>query len=198
MAKPVLAAFDFDETLIAKDSLLDFLRYSFNTPTFLIKSAWFIPTLVAFKTGRISNSEAKRRLLTLFLKGMDDKRFGLLCEAYVNRLEIIKNPEAIERLRWHAKKGHKTIIISASAEDWIKPWAARYGVSDVIATKLERKQGKLTGSLSGKNCHGPEKIVRLLKDFPDRGNYELYVYGDGKSDQDLFKVADRIFEKKFA
>ena len=196
--KPIIAVFDFDETLIVKDTLFDFLLHSFSKLVFIVNCIRIIPTIVAFKLGKITNNEAKPRLLKLFLKNMPEATFQQLCQKYAARLASIENAEALERVKWHEARGDKTIIISASIEDWIKPWATANGFTEVLATQLERVDGKLTGNLCGANCHGPEKTKRLLAAYPDREAYELYAYGDGKSDREIFQAADMIFEKRFS
>lgn len=196
-AKPVLAVFDFDDTLITTDSLIDFFRTSFPLPVFMWKFLLLAPTVARFKAGLIPNYAAKERLLRLFLKGMPVARFSALCEAYIPRLDSLINPEAMDRVTWHRQQGHETIIISASIEDWIKPWAAKHEFGEVLASKAGRKDGVLTGSLDGPNCYGPEKVNRLLAAYPERGTYTLYMYGDGKSDQDILRIADHAFEATF-
>jgi HAD superfamily hydrolase (TIGR01490 family) len=196
--KKTIAVFDFDETLIKRDTLFDFLYFSFPKTKFLINCVRIIPTLVAFKLGRISNDQAKPRLLTLFLRNMTEAHFQKLCQNYVERLTYIQNDDAVARAKWHQNQGHKTIIISASVEDWIRPWARTHGIDEVIATKLERKQDILTGKLDGKNCHSKEKVTRLLTAYPNRQDYTIIAYGDGKSDKDIFELADEVFEKRFS
>ena len=193
----VIAAFDFDETLITKDSLFDFLYSSFSHLTFLRKAIIFIPDFIRFMSGSITNQIAKEKLLKLFLLNMEVAEFNKLCESYSKRIQNIANPDALERLRWHQEQGHATLVISASIEDWIKPWAKQMKINNVIATKLEHNSNKLTGKLSGKNCRGEEKVVRFQKEYPDYKRYQLYMYGDGKSDQQMFNIADFVFKKKF-
>jgi phosphatidylglycerophosphatase C len=196
--KKTIAVFDFDDTLIKRDTLFDFLYFSFPRTKFLINCIRIIPTLIAFKLGLIANDQAKPRLLTLFLRNMPQERFRELCEGYAERLVHIQNDEAVARIKWHQNQGHKIIIISASIEDWIMPWAQANSINEVIATKLERKQGKLTGQLDGKNCHSKEKVLRLLAKYPNRQDYHIFAYGDGKSDKDIFELADEVFEKRFS
>ncbi len=195
--RSVIAVFDFDETLITKDSLLDFAQHSIPLPIFLMKSALFSYTLVEFKLKRISNQTAKERFLSLFFGNMSLEDFNTLCEQYTKRLDNITNSEAIKKVAWHKKQGHKIVIVSASISNWIQPWASQHGITEVISSEIEIKNGRVTGKLKGKNCHGPEKPRRFLKAYPKRDSYELIVYGDGKSDKEMFKLADKYYEKNF-
>jgi phosphatidylglycerophosphatase C len=199
MAKNLtIAVFDFDDTLITRDSLTDFLRYATSKPLFLMRLFRASPTLVRFAAHRLDRAKAKERLLGLFFAGMSNEAFAKLCNAYAARLDSIASEDGLARVAWHQKRGDRVLIISASVEDWIRPWAERHGIHTVLATRLQRERGKLSGRLEGKNCYGQEKVARLLQEYPDRDTYELYAYGDGKSDAYIFKAADHVFEKRFA
>jgi len=190
-SKLVIAAFDFDETLILKDTLPDFLLHSFSLPRFLVGCIRALPMLIKFKTNKITNEQAKTRLLTIFLRGMPLTVFDKLCSDYLQRLNKITRGSMVEILQTHQKSKHKTIIISASPRNWILPWANEHGVDEVISTELEVVDGILTGKLSTPNCHGAEKVRRLKRAYPNLDAYKLVVYGDGKSDKELFNIADK-------
>ena len=59
----------------------------------------------------------------------------------------------IKRLKWHQRKGHKTILISASINTYIKMWAERYNIDYVEATNLEVKNNLYSGRILGTNCY---------------------------------------------
>ncbi len=198
MHRRVIAAFDFDDTLITTDSLPDFLRVSFSFRTFVVNSLCFVPDWLRFKAGHITNGQAKERLLKLFVRGMPAAEFERLGTVYAPRIAVLANPDALERLHWHQQQGHEVVIVSASVRDWIEPWARQQGIGRVIATELERKRGILTGKLLGTNCHGPEKARRFREVFPDAAKVEVYAYGDGESDRELFALADHVYEGCFA
>jgi phosphatidylglycerophosphatase C len=193
----VIAAFDFDGTITTKDTLFDFIQYSFGWPKFIIGMLLFLPTFTSYLLNNISNSEAKEKLFSIFFKGFEFEDFQKLGENYKEKISQILNNDAIEKINWHKKEGHKLIIISASIENWIEPWAKEFGFEIILATKAEFKEGKLTGKFSSKNCHGVEKVNRLLAEFPDRKAYKLYAYGDSSGDSELLKEAEFPFFKKF-
>jgi len=54
------------------------------------------------------------------------------------------------------------VVISASLDLYVRPWAIAVGFDDVIATHLQTLDaGLVTGKLSGANCFGIEKVRRL-------------------------------------
>lgn len=62
------------------------------------------------------------------------------------KIEYIKNPIQIEKLNAYLRNGAKVYVISASIEEWIKPWCQKYGVQNVLGTKIEIDlSGKLIG-----------------------------------------------------
>lgn len=195
--KSVIAAFDFDGTITTKDTLFDFIRFCFGWPKFIIGMLLFLPTFTSYLLKNISNSQAKEKLFGIFFKDFELVQFEILGENYSNKINQILNNEAIEKINWHKNEGHKLIIISASIENWIGPWAKEYGFEKVLATKAEIIDGKLTGKFSSKNCHGAEKVTRLFAEFPERNAYKLYAYGDSSGDTELLKESDFPFFKKF-
>ena len=188
--KYTVAAFDFDGTLTTKDTLFQFIKYAFGLPKFVMGMLWFVPIYLKNKLGLLSNSQAKELLITYFFEGMSFEKFNQLGISFKNEIEKMTNSKTFELLDWHKNQGHKIIIVSASVENWIAPWAQSVGFDCVIATKLEIKKGSLTGKFASNNCNGPEKIKRLLSEYPDRSNYVLYAYGDSDGDKELLAGAD--------
>lgn len=193
----VIVAFDFDGTITTKDTLFDFIKFSFGWPKFIISMLLFLPTFINFLLKNISNHQAKERLFGIFFKGLELEHFNKLGRNYAKKINQILNNEAIDKINWHKSKGHKLIIISASIENWIEPWAKSFGFEKMLATQAEVINGKLTGRFSSKNCHGIEKVNRLLEEYPDRKTYKLYAYGDSSGDTEMLDEADLSFFKKF-
>lgn len=196
---PTIAVFDFDGTITTKDSLWDFLFYSFGKIQVAICLIKNIPILIRFLAKKASNEEAKEKVLGTLLAGMSETSFQRLAETYSSkRLPQIIRQAAIERMNWHITQGDTVLIISASLRNWIEPWANKHSVTSVLATTISVKNGMLTGKLSGKNCYGQEKVNRLLEHYPHRHTYRLFAYGDGKSDREILAFADQAFYRRFS
>lgn len=191
MSKPIIAAFDFDGTISRHDSLRDLLRFAMTTPRFIRLAIRLTPTLLAFKTGRIHNDVAKERALALAFGGMRIADFERLAEAFaLHALPRIIRPKALERIRWHVNQGHRVILVSASLETYLKPWALQLGFSDVCGSRLSVDEtGRITGKLAGENCWGPEKVRRLEALLGKLNQYEIYAYGDTRGDQEMLSIA---------
>ncbi len=195
----VIAAFDFDGTLTTRDSLLGFLLFE-TSPLSLMrsvaKSSFF---LLSYALKLIPNDQAKQNLFGNFYRNMSLADFDQRCLRFSRELAAIERPEALAALKWHVEQGHTVVIISASLENWIRPWAEKQGVQHVLATSAEVIDGRLTGRFLSRNCHGTEKVQRLRRLFPDRDAYELYAYGDSKSgDGPLLADADHPYFRCFS
>ena len=79
----------------------------------------------------------------------------------------------MKKIIWHQEQGHKVVVVSASMECWLKKWCEKYSI-DLIATRLEIQDGKLTGKFATKNCYGPEKANRI-KEVYDLSQFD-YIY----------------------
>jgi phosphatidylglycerophosphatase C len=192
-----LALFDFDGTISRKDTLLDFIQFSFSKRKILSAGVILSPILALYASNLIDNSIAKQHVYKFFFSGMSIEKIKDLGKCYTEeRLGQIIRPLGMERIMWHKHNNHQIVIVSASTEYWIKPWSEKMGLS-LISTKLEIIENKLTGNFSGKNCHGEEKVKRI-RDFYDLDKFEnIYAYGDSDGDKQMLKIANKSFYKPF-
>ena len=198
MQKREIVAFDFDGTITTRDTFVEFIKFTKGKRAFWCGLLLHVPMLIAFKLNLYPNWKAKQRLFSYFFKGVDRILFDRWGEEFAERIEEISHPKAIERIKMYTGNGATVVIISASLENWIKPWAFRNGIAFVLATCAETDgHGRLTGNFCNKNCFGEEKINRLLEVFPDRRNYILFAYGDSRGDRELLQFADRGWHKAF-
>lgn len=202
--KEFIVVFDFDGTITTRDTFLDFIFFAcgwkklfFGGLKSLSVLIWYFFQTVFFKNMAVADI-VKEKIFTVFFGGIFKDKFDQFCDNYaVERLPEILRREALEKIQWHKERGHKLIIVSASMEDWIRPWALKNGFGKVIATILEARDGLVTGRFLGKNCNREEKVKRFLAEYPNRNNYYLYVYGDSYKDQQLFDIANEKFYRKF-
>jgi HAD superfamily hydrolase (TIGR01490 family) len=192
-----VAAFDFDGTIIKRDSLFVFIWFAVPFIRIVFSTIIAMPYLVLYQLKMIPNYKAKEKLFKALFKGVLIADFNAICINFTSKIQEMVNPDAIDKIKWHSKRGHEIVIISASVENWIIPWATQIGIDKVLATQIEVVDGLITGKFLSKNCHGPEKVNRLLQHFPNRNSYELYAYGDSNGDKDLLLLADHKFYRCF-
>ena len=195
--KAVLVFFDFDGTITTKDSLVDFMKYAVGRRSFYIGLLALSPVLTAYSFRLIPNHVAKEKLITRFLQGWSTDRFEQLVSKYVSeQLGKITRPKALAKIRWHQEQGHTVVIVSASMECCLKEWCEENGV-DLIATRLEVQDGKLTGKFATRNCYGIEKVNRIREVYDLSHCDHIYAYGDSRGDKEMLALADERFYKPF-
>jgi HAD-superfamily subfamily IB hydrolase, TIGR01490 len=192
-----LALFDFDGTISRKDSMIDFIQFAMGKPRYywgLIRKS---PMLLSYLLKQTANSDAKQAFMAHYFSHYPTDKFEILAQKYAEKkLPAIIRPKALERIQWHQAQKHKVVIISASAEDWLKPWAEGIKV-DLIASQLDKNGGFISGHLKGNNCHGAEKVARL-KQYLNINDYScIYAYGDSPGDKEMLALADDAHYKPF-
>lgn len=196
--RPVVAAFDFDGTMTRGETLFAFLYFALSLPRFGAALMLSLPVLVGYGLGLVPNDAAKERVLRFFLNGL--RRATLEAEGarfagcvLVNKVR----PEALARLRWHQAQGHQTVLISASLDLWVRPWAEGAGFDHVLCTELAHEEGGVvSGRFGTPNCHGEQKLVRLRAVLGDLGQYRLVAYGDSRGDHALLAAADEAWYRQ--
>lgn len=193
-----IAVFDFDGTITTRDTLLEFIKFSRGKRRFYSAFLLFSPLLVAMKLKVYPNWKAKQKVFSYLYKGVSLRQFNAWGRAYSAEIDKIVRPKALETLKSHLQEGHRVVIISASVENWIKPWAEEAGVYKVLSTQVETdREEHLTGQFLTRNCYGQEKVNRLLEMFPERNKYTLIAYGDSRGDKELIEFADQGYYNKF-
>ncbi|HZC15765.1 MAG TPA: HAD-IB family hydrolase, partial [Caulobacteraceae bacterium] len=106
-------------------------------------------------------------------------------------------PDALRAwARWR-EQGARLVIVTASPEEIVQPFARGLGADVLIATRLAYDdQGRLTGRLDGENCRGREKVRRLKAEFGPDMRLEA-AYGDSEGDREMLAIADERGLKVF-
>jgi phosphatidylglycerophosphatase C len=192
-----IAFFDFDGTITTKDTLLEFIKYSRGSfrfyAGFLLNSPW----LVAYRLKVISNQKAKERIFKWFFRGCPLPAFQEQCQRFADAVipELIR-PKALEEIQKLQASGVTVVIVSASPENWIRPWADLRSI-ECLGTRLEVRDNALTGKIVQRNCHGEEKCARIRERF-QLGEYtDIYAYGDTSGDKPMLALAAISFYKPF-
>lgn len=192
-----LALFDFDGTITKTDSFRELLVYSFGHTRLLIAGICLCPWLICSLLGLISTHTCKQKFLAWFYKGMTVNKFNNKAESYVaKRLHKLIRPAAMKRILWHLQQGDKVIIVSASFEEYLKLWCKQHDL-DCIASKMEQNDGEFTGKILGKNCWGPEKVVRIKMAVNLQDYKTIYAYGDTRGDKEMLSIAHEKYWRPF-
>ena len=192
-----LALFDFDGTISKRDSFIDFIIFAIGLRRFIISSVFLSPVIVLYKLHIISNSKAKEVTFSHFFKGWNISQFEDVASRYSKeKLPRLIKASALKKLLWHKEKGHIVVIVSASMEHWLKDWCAMLNF-DLIATKCQYNEGKVTGKFLTKNCYGHEKVRRIKEKYSLAHFEHIYAYGDSQGDKEMRQLADDDCYKNF-
>ena len=189
-----VAAFDFDGTMVAGDSLIPFLWRTAGPRRFALAVLRHgLRIALATGLGVGSRDAAKEAFVRSMLAGLPLAAARRAGEAFARDLEPRVDPASLARLRWHRDQGHELVLVSASLEVYLQPLADALGFDTVLATRL-RVDGdeRLTGSLDGPNVRAHEKVVRLRR-WLGGDACELWAYGDSAGDRELLALADHGF-----
>lgn len=188
--KRKIAVFDFDGTLTTKDTLLEFIKFACGRKKYYIGFLLFFPVLVLMKTGLYPSGKAKEKFFSFYFKGMKYDIFLQLGSEFAQIISTFTNNKTISILQKHVLEKADIYVVTASIEEWVRPYCERLNVKNVIGTKIEVVNGYLTGRFVSKNCYGKEKVSRMIDIEPDRSSYYLYAYGDSYGDKALLEYAD--------
>ena len=191
-----IVAFDFDGTLTTKDTLLVFIRFAKGSKDFWLGFLRFAHLLVLMKLGLYPNWKAKQKVFAHFFEGMRIEDFNEFCLRFAQDHQHLLRPKGIEALHQALRDGAEVMIVSASIDNWVKPFFENQSIQ-ILGTQIEVKGGLLTGRFLSKNCYGQEKVNRILALYPHREDYHLTAYGDSRGDKELLAFADESHYKPF-
>jgi phosphatidylglycerophosphatase C len=195
--KKGIAFFDFDGTITTKDTLLEFIKFCKGVLPFYLGFVVNSPFLIAYKLKLISNQSAKEKILRYFFKDMPVEDFKKACDRFFReRLKSLVRPGAITEINRLKGEGYLVVVVSASPENWICQWAQGLGV-ELIASQLQVVEGKITGKILGKNCHGAEKVRRIKEKYHVSEYDPIYAYGDTSGDLPMMELAHNSYYKPF-
>ena len=178
-----MVIFDFDKTLINKDTLFGFYRCVHgDNMLFKVKRVLLIFAAILYKLKFIDNDKLKSFGIGLFLKGKSLKEISKLSAVYADSLQLNKIYYDV----FLKIPKNERIIISASPEVYL---AKVFPDEKVIGTTFKYKNGFLKGLEF--NCYGKRKLEKLFLLYPDV--YINKVYSDSMSDKPLFEKSKKYY-----
>lgn len=186
-----LALFDFDGTLTRGDSLLPFLRFHCGALRYAAGLAWASPALAAYALRVMRNDVAKEHLLRRMLSGQAIEAVRASGAAFAaQRLPSMLRPDTMARLAEHRARGDACVLVSASLDAYLGPWAGAQGFAAVLCSSLDTTaEGQVTGRLHGGNCFGAAKVERVRRWLDGRQPERVVAYGDSAGDAQMLAFA---------
>ena len=193
--KSQLALFDFDGTITTKDTLIEFVRFYRGTKKYFESMVMLSPVLALYAVKIIPNWKAKQFFLARHFRGEKIDDFNAGCLEFAEKaLPSLIRPKAVETIESYRNANVTMAVVSASAENWVNPFCDAHGLR-CLATKLEVKNGVITGNLEGRNCYGDEKVCRIKDQFDLSAFDQIIAYGDSSGDREMLQLAHQSFYK---
>ena len=182
------AFFDVDNTILRGSSSFLFGKSAFERKFFSRKDfwrfAWHQFVFIWKGENNTKLSALKDRALSLVEGQRVSDLQELVDEVYEKHIKLKLWPETVRLAKDHIKQGREVWLVTAAPQELGDVIAHELGLTGAIGTKVERKNGILTGKLVGKPIHGAEKRKALKSLAKDR-NLSLkrsYAYSDSQND----------------
>ena len=192
-----IVAFDFDGTLTVSDSFTRFLRWRAGPGGWFGGLAKMAPDLTSY-IGHRDRGRLKAASVRQFLKGVPRTQLEADAEAFAGQVwpGFIRY-DALACWNDWAKKGAYRVIVTASPETTVAPFARRLGAEALLGSPLEfDADDRVAGAFAGPNCRGEEKVRRLRSAFGEDMKLTA-AYGDTTGDTEMLAMADEAGFRRF-
>jgi len=185
-----IVAFDFDGTLTIRDSFTEFLRWRAGKRGWALGLAKMTPAVADYARKR-DRGRIKAASVKVFLKGTDRHELEADATAFCDEIwDRFMRPDALARWDDWGRKGAHRVIVTASPEIVIAPFAVRLGADALLGTQLDFDgQNRVAGGFSTANCRAEEKVRRLRAAYGP-GVRLAAAYGDTSGDTEMLAIAD--------
>jgi phosphatidylglycerophosphatase C len=183
-----LALFDLDGTLTTRDTMFAFAADVAGWGALGLALLWHAPRLGLLAAGLAPAGPTKGALLATCFRRLDRAQLEAGARRFAaERMPGLLRPGAEAALKEHLAQGHTVLLVSASFDLWVLPWAERMGLR-ALATPAAWAGGRFAG-LGGTNNHGPEKVRRLREVLDPSAFDRVIAYGDSSGDRELLALA---------
>lgn len=186
----VVAVFDVDGTLLRGDCLW-LAAHRALPPLGQIKAVLVcLPWWMGWQLRLLSTGRFKQQAIAAFgvCRAVNRAHAQGRSDWLLPELQNQLRPEALQRLRWHQRRGDRVLLCSASPRLLLQPLADWLGV-ELLCTELEGEEGDWQPALRGANCKGPEKVRRLAEVLGPLEELKIEAYGDSKGDREMLQAA---------
>ena len=187
--QPVVA-FDFDGTLTIRDSFTEFLRWRAGAGGWALGLVKMAPAVAHYARDR-DRGRIKAASVREFLRGVERSALEADAERFADLMwDRFMRPDALACWNAWGDRGAYRVIVTASPETTVAPFARRLGAEALLGTELVFDgDDRVTGAFAGPNCRGAEKVRRLQAAYG--ADIQLAAaYGDTSGDTEMLAIAE--------
>ena len=188
-----LALFDFDGTITTQEMFRPFIEYAVPSRRRAWGAALLGPMVVGYKLGWVSPNLMRRCAVRVGLRGVsEDQALAIGADFARTELPRVLREHAMKRIAWHKAQGDRVVVVSGALDVYLSQWCRENGL-ELLCSRLESRDGRLTGRYRGEQCVNAEKSRRVNEAY-DLASYPvIYAYGDTPEDRHLLELAHRRY-----
>ena len=188
-----LALFDFDGTITTREMFRPFIEFAVSPRRRTFGGALLAPMVAGYKLGWVSPNRMRRSAVRFGFRGVPEAYALAQGELFAREvLPGVLRPQALERIQWHKEQGDRVVVVSGALDVYMSHWCRTHEL-ELVCSRLESRDGRLTGRYRGEQCVNAEK-ARRVRDAYDLAAYPvIYAYGDTPEDRDLLGMAHRRY-----
>lgn len=187
--RPVVA-FDFDGTLTVRDSFTAFLRWRAGRRGWAAGLAGMTPDLARYVRDR-DRGRLKAASVRRFLAGVPKRELETQAQTFADHVWArFMRPDALETWADWGRRGALRVIVTASPDLTVAPFARRLDAELLLGTQLAFDgHDRVVGAFATPNCRGEEKVRRLRAVLGDDLSLAA-AYGDTSGDREMLQIAE--------
>ncbi len=192
-----IVAFDFDGTLTVADSFTAFLRWRVPPARHALGLIRLAPAALSW-LGHRDRGRIKAAAVREFLLGEPREALEAQAEAFMEAVwPRFMRPDALACWEDWGRRGAHRVIVTASPETTVQPFARRLGAEALLGTRLAfDAEHRVAGAFDGANCRGDEKVRRLREAYGNQVQLAA-AYGDTSGDAEMLQIADEAGFRRF-
>ena len=186
------AFFDLDKTIVSKSSSLALSRPMYRaglvSRSAILRGAYAQLVYLLVGADERKMEKAKEAMLALSRGWERSIVEELVADVLIRVIDPFVYQEALDLIALHRALGRRVYIVSSSPEEVVRPLAAHFDITDVIATRAEVVDGKYTGELAF-YCYGEGK-AEAIREAAEEQQIDLsrsYAYSDSVTDLPMLR-----------
>jgi HAD superfamily hydrolase (TIGR01490 family) len=192
MERVEAAFFDLDKTIVSRSSSLALSRPMYRaglvSRTAILRGAYAQLVYLLVGADERKMEKAKEAMLALSRGWEQSTVEELVADVLIRVIDPFVYQEALDLIALHRALGRRVYIVSSSPEEVVRPLAAHFDITDVIATRAEVIDGRYTGELAF-YCYGEGK-ADAIREAAEAQNIDLsrsYAYSDSVTDLPMLR-----------
>ena len=192
-----LALFDFDKTIISKDTSFDYVAFALKrNPLRVVVACLFVPFAMLLFLSNKSRFIGNSVFLWTATVGLTPQQICTLRNDFLNQYlhsaQVTVYQNAIDEINLHLANNVTVVIITGSFEGLITEILKRIHLSHlpVLCSSEQRKFG---GMVSNFHCFSSNKLKRIHSHYDLSSFTHIIGYSDSAADIPMLSVCDQKY-----